>query len=196
MSSEMPQKRKIQTGQRVAALIAAGIVLLLAITFIGISQASRLGASSPQLPSAKATLLAQGDATMAAARAKNAGQPKQLYPPPPAVPTETMTSGIFYYVGEAKFSNFQVQDMYQGSVNGTWELVYTGSDTSQSAAGVGAVRVEALSTAAGYTLVGIFDAPDHSTYTGITGITGNVLRIKSDKTASFGFDLTTNTYTS
>ena len=188
------QTRK--AGQRFVALIAAAVVLLIAITFIGISQASRLGAAGPQPPPAKATLLARGDATMAAARAKNAGHPKQLYPTPAAMPTETMTSGIFHYVGQAKPPNFKVQDLYRGVVNGTWELVYTGSDTSQSATGVGAVRVLTFSNANGYQLVGIFDAPDHSTYIGITGITGTVLRIKSDKTASFGFDLTTNTFTS
>ena len=186
-------------GQRFAALIASAVVLLIAITFIGISQASHLGvlgASAPQLPPAKATLLAKGDATLAAARTKNAGHPKQLYPTPVAVPTETFTAGIVYYDGQAKVTNFRVQDMYRGPVNGTWEFVYTGSDTANVAAGVGAVRVLTFSNADGYQLVGIFDAPDNSTYIGITGITGNVLRIKSDKTASFGFDLTTNTFTS
>lgn len=185
-----------QVGQRFVALIAAAVVLLIVITFIGISQASRLGAAGPQLPPAKATLLAQGDATLAAARAKNAGQPKKLYPTPVAMPTETFVAGIDYYDGQAKVTNFRVQDMYQGPVNGTWEYVYTGSDTANVSAGVGAVRVLTFSNAAGYQLVGIFDAPDHSTYTGITGISGNVLRIKSDKTPSFGFDLTTNTFTS
>lgn len=187
-----------QAGQRFVALIAGMVVLLLVVTFIGMRQTARLGASGPQpqLPPAKATLLAQGDATMAAARAKSAGQPKQLYPTPAAVPTATFTAGIIYYDGQAKVPNFQVQDMYRGEVNGVWEFVYTGSDTSQSSAGVGAVRVLTFTNAAGYTLVGIFDAPDQSTYTGITGIKGNILRIKSDKTASFGFDLTTNTFTS
>lgn len=184
------------TGQRFVALIAIAVVLLLAITFIGISHASRLGAAGPQLPPAKATLLARDDATMAAARAKNAGHPKQLYPTPAAEPTETVASGVIYYAGQTKIPNFLVQDMYRGQVNGTWEFVYTGSDTTHSTAGVGAIRVETFSNTNGYQLVGVFDAPDHSTYTGITGIKGNVLRIKSDKTPSFGFDLTTNKFTS
>lgn len=205
----MPQENKTRTdhqtnhrtrqrGQRFAALIAAGVVLLIAITFVGISQASRLGTSGPQpqLPSAKATLLARGDATLAAARAQNPHPIKPPYATLVPVPTPTFTSGIYYYFGQAKITNFKVQDLYTGPVNGTWEFVYTGSDTTNSSAGVGAVRVETFSNAAGYQLVGIFDAPDHSTYTGITGIKGNVLRIKSDKTVSFGFDLTTNTFTS
>src|SRR5690348_5144374 len=69
-SNEMPHGNKPlnhlqtrQAGQRFAALIAAAVLLLLAIAFIGISHASRLGAAGPQLPPAKATLLAQGDAT-------------------------------------------------------------------------------------------------------------------------------------
>lgn len=185
-----------QASQRLVAIIVSAVVLLIIFAFIGIGQASRLGAAGPQLPPAKATLLAKGDATMAAARAKNVGHPKQLYPTPVAAPTETITSGIIYYAGQTKIPNFLVQDMYRGQVNGTWEFVYVGSDTTNSAAGVGAVRVETYSSANGYQLVGVFDAPDHSTYIGITGITGNVLRIKSDKTASFGFDLTTNTFTS
>ena len=188
--------RAHKAGQRFAALIPAAVVLLIAIAFIGISQASWLGAAGPQLPPAKATLLAKGDATLAAARAKNAGQPKKLYPTPVAMPTETFTAEIIYYDGQAKVTNFRVQDMYRGPVNGTWEFVYTGSDTANVAAGVGAVRVLTFSNANGYQLVGIFDAPDNSTYIGITGIEGNVLRIKSDKTASLGFDLTTNTFTS
>jgi hypothetical protein len=185
-----------QVGQRFVALIAAAVVLLIVITFIGISQASRLGAAGPQLPPAKATLLAQGDATLAAARAKNAGQPKKLYPTPVAMSTESIASGIIYYAGQTKIPNFLVQDMYRGQVNGIWEFVYVGSDTTNVAAGIGAVRVETYSNAAGYQLVGIFDAPGNSTYVGITGITGNVLRIKSDKTPSFGFELTTNKFTS
>jgi hypothetical protein len=188
------QTRK--TGQRFAALIASAVVLLIAITFIGMSQASRLGAAGPQLPPAKATLLARGDATLAAARAQNPHPVKPSYATLVPVPTSTFVAGIDYYDGQAKVTNFRVQDMYSGPVNGTWEFVYTGSDTANVAAGVGAVRVLTFSNAAGYQLVGIFDAPDHSTYTGITGINGNVLRIKSDKTASFGFDLTTNTFTS
>ena len=180
------------------AICAAVIVLLLAFTFIGISQASRLGvqgAGAPPLPPAKATLLARGNATMAAARTQVAGHPKPPYSPPSPMPTETFTSGIYHYVGQAKPPNFKVQDMYSGQVNGVWEFVYTGSDTANVTTGVGAIRILTYSTASGYQLVGVFDAPDHSTYISITGIEGNILRIKSDKTASFGFDLTTNAYT-
>ncbi len=191
--------RTPQTGRHFVALIAAAVVLLIAITFVGISQTSRLGVlgdSAPQLPPAKATLLAQGDATLAAARAQNPHPIKPPYATLVSVSTPTFTAGIIYYDGQAKVTNFRVQDMYRGPVNGTWEFVYTGSDTANVAAGVGAVRVLTFSNANGYQLVGIFDAPDQSTYIGITGITGNVLRIKSDKTVSFGFDLTTNTFTS
>lgn len=199
----MPQESKTRTdswirptGQRLVALIAAAVILLVAITFVGISQASRLGAAGTQLPPAKATLLVRDDATTAAARARNPHPVKPQYAPPLEVSTPTFVAGIDYYDGQAKVTNFRVQDMYQGPVNGTWEYVYTGSDTANVSAGVGAVRVLTFSNAKGYQLVGIFDAPDHSTYTGITGISGNVLRIKSDKTPSFGFDLTTNTFTS
>jgi hypothetical protein len=194
-----PDHRTPQAGRHFVALIAAIVVLLIAITFVGISQTSRLGvlgASAPQLPPAKATLLARGDATLAAARAQNPHPIKPPYATLVPVSTPTFTAGIVYYDGQAKVTNFRVQDMYRGPVNGTWEFVYTGSDTANVAAGVGAVRVLTFSNATGYQLVGIFDAPDNSTYIGITGITGNVLRIKSDKTASFGFDLTTNTFTS
>lgn len=182
------------------AICAAAVVLLLVVTFIGISQASRLGvqgAGAPQLPPAKATLLARGDATMAAARTQAAGRPKQYYPPPPAVPTATMTAKIIQYAGQTKIPGFWVQDLYLGPVNGVWEVVYTGADTANVTTGVGAIRVETYSITTGpQQLVGVFDAPDHSTYISITDIEGNILRIKSDKTASFGFDLTTNTYTS
>jgi hypothetical protein len=75
-------------------------------------------------------------------------------------------------------------------------LFYVGSDIANSPTGIGAVRVYTFSNAAGFQLVGVFDATDHSTGIDITGITGHVLRLKSDKTASFGFDLTTNTFTS
>ena len=189
------------TSQGFVAICAAAVVLLLAFTFIGISQASsRLGvqgAGAPQLPPAKATLLAQGDATIAAARTQAAGQPKQFYPPPPAVPTATMAARIIHNAGQTKIPNFWVQDLYLGPVNGVWEVVYTGADTANVATGVGAIRVDTYSTATGsHQLVGVFDAPDHSTYISITGIEGNILRITSDKTASFGFDLRTNTYTS
>ena len=199
----MPQDNKTEKdhqtraiGQRFAALFAGTVVFILAVTFIGMSQASRLGAAGPQLPPAKATLLAQGDATVAAARTQNPHPAKPPYSPPAAVPTSTFTSGIYYFAGDAKFPNFNTNDMYRGQVNGTWEFIYVGSDTTNVAAGVGAVRVETYSNAKGNQLVGVFDAPDNSTYIGITGISGNVLRIKSDKTASFGFDLTTNTFTS
>ncbi|HEU4785725.1 MAG TPA: hypothetical protein VFS83_20460, partial [Ktedonobacterales bacterium] len=76
-------------GRHFVALIVSAVVLLIIFAFIGIGQASRLGAAGPQLPPAKATLLAKGDATLAAARARSAGHPKQLYPTPAAVPTET-----------------------------------------------------------------------------------------------------------
>lgn len=197
----MPQKNNPQTnrqaGQRLVMLIVGAIVLLIMFTFIGMSQAPRFGssASAPQLPPAKATLLARGEATMAAARARNPNPVQPTYAPPPEVPTPTFTAGIFYYAGEDKFPNFNTNDMYRGEVNGTWEFVYVGSDTANSAAGVGAIRVETFSNAAGTHLVGVFDATDHSTGIDITGIKGNVLRIKSDKTTSFGFDLTTNTFT-
>ena len=184
------------TGQRLVALIAGVVVLLIAFTFIGISQASRLGASAPQLPPAKATLLARADATMAAARARNPHPTKPAYTPPAAVPTATFTSGIYYNDGQDKFPNFSTNDMYRGQVNGVWEFIYVGSDVASAAAGVGAVRVETFSNATGFRLVGVFDATDHSTGIDITGIKGNILQLKSDKTASFGFDLMTNTFTS
>jgi hypothetical protein len=61
---------------------------------------------------------------------------------------------------------------------------------------VGAIRVSTFSNTAGYQLVGIFDATDGSTGLDIIGINGTVLRLMSDRTASLGFDLTTNTFTS
>ena len=197
----MPQKNGNQSNsrsqvvsQRFVAFVAVAVVLLLAFVFIGISQASRLGAAGPQLPPAKATLLAQGDATLAAARAHPSNRPPDA--PPPEEPTATFTAGIFYFDGQSKFPGFNNNDTYRGEVNGVWEFVYVGSDISNSATGVGAIRVETFSNAAGTRLVGVFDATDHSTGLDITGIKGNVLRIKSDKTSSFGFDLTTNTFVS
>lgn len=197
----MPQKYRNQSnprsqvvGQRFVMLVAGALVLLLALVFVGISQASRLGAAGPQLPPAKATLLAQGDATMAAARAHPSNRPPDA--PPPEVPTATFTAGIFYFDGQSKFPDFNNNDTYRGEVNGVWEFVYVGSDIRKSATGVGAVRVVIFSNAKGNQLVGVFDAPDGSTGLDITGINGNVLRVKSDKTPSFGFDLTTNTFTS
>lgn len=57
----------------------------------------------------------------------------------------------------------------------------------------GAVRVyNAISNQ----LIGDFPAPDHSTWLDITAVKGDVLWLQSDKTKSFGFDMTTNTFTS
>ncbi len=61
---------------------------------------------------------------------------------------------------------------------------------------LGAIRVETFSNVTGNQLVGVFDAPDGSTGLDITGINGQVLQLKSDKTTTFGFDLPTNTFTS
>lgn len=119
-----PQTRP--AGQRLGALIAAAAILLIAITFVGISQASRLGAAGTQLPPAKATLLARDDATSAAARAKNPHPVKPPYSPPVEVPTPTFTSGIYFNFGQAKVPTFNTNDMYRGQVKGMWEFVLCG----------------------------------------------------------------------
>lgn len=203
----MPREYKSQPGQqaqvlgqRVAALVAGAVVLLLIITFLAMNKNVGLGASpgaTPQLPPAKATGFARVAQTEAAMKTQVPAATKgSQAPQAPEALTPTFTSAIIYYDGQDKFPNFNTNDMYRGQVNGTWEFVYVGSDTTTSASGVGAVRIETFSNAGGNQLVGVFDAPDHSTGLDITGITGNVLRIKSDKTASFGFDLATNTFTS
>ncbi len=209
---EMLQQNRRQTGQqariagqRLAALIAGGVVLLLVITFIGLSQTARpgvggsLGATAqPQasLPPDKATVFAQYNATRSAIETQVPAATKGSHSQPSAVSTPTFTSGITYFDGQDKFPNFTTNDAYRGQVNGVWEFVYVGSDTTKSATGVGAVRVYTFSNATGNQLLGVFDAPDGSTWLGITGVEGNVLRLKSNKTASLGFDLTTNTFTS
>lgn len=184
-----------QISQRFVALFAAALVVFIALTLAGVSQASRLRAAGPQLPPAKATLLARDDATSAAARAKNPHPVKPPYSPPVEVPTPTFTSGVYYNFGQAKIPTFDTNDMYRGQVKGMWEFVYVGSDIANSPTGIGAVRVYTFSNAKGEQLVGIFDATDGSTGLDITGINRNILRLKSDKTASLGFDLTTNTFT-
>lgn len=184
----MPREHKNQpgqqtrvTGQRVVALVAGAVVLLLIITFLAMNENVRLGASPgatpPQLPPAKATGFARVEQTESAMKTQVPAAIKgSQAPPAPVAPTPTFTSEIIYYDGQDKFPNFTTNDMYRGQVNGTWEFVYVGSDTTNSATGVGAVRVETFSNAGGNQLVGVFDAPDHSTGLDITGIKGSVLR--------------------
>jgi hypothetical protein len=210
--AEMPQQNTRQTGQphpiagqRLAAFAAGAVVLLLVVTSIGLSWSNQLSpGGSPSataqaqasLPPAKATFFAQYDATQAAMERHVPAATKGAYTPPPDVPTPTFTSGITYFDGQSKFPDFETNDSCCGQVNGTWEFVYVGSDTTNSAAGVGAIRVYTFSNTTGEYLVGIFDATDGSTGLDITGINRDVLRLKSDKTASLGFDLTTNIFTS
>jgi hypothetical protein len=197
-ASQQPGRQAHVAGQRFGVLLAGTLVLLLSLVFIGMSHVSQLSTSTPaeSSPPNKATVFAQYAATTAAQETQVPAATKGPYAPPPAMPTPTFTSEIFYYDGQDKFPDFKTNDAYRGQVNGTWEFVYVGSDTTHAAHGVGAVRVTTFSNAAGDRLVGIFDAPDGSTGLDITGINGARLRLTSDRTASFGFDLTTNTFSS
>jgi hypothetical protein len=177
-----------------------GVVLLIAVTAIGMNRAARPMAlslashsdvtptfRSQPLTGHKATVVAQMDATYSATWTAEA-----------AAPTPTFTTGIFPALQD-KFASFYGSEGYEGQINGVWELVRPGTEwpapvSDYSApGGYGAVRVN---NAISHQLIGDFPAPDHSTWLVITAVNGDVLWLKSDKTASLGFDMATNTFTS
>ena len=196
----LPYGQTQRTGQRWAMIIMGAVVVLIAVTVIGLSQAAKPMAlsSAPHpdvtptfrsqpLTGQKATVVAQMDATFSATWTAEA-----------AAPTPTFTTGIFPALQD-KFATFYGSEGYEGQINGTWEIVRPGTEWPtpvadySSPGGYGAVRVY---NAISLQLIGDFPAPDHSTWLDITAVKGDVLWLKSDKTASLGFDMTTNTFTS
>jgi hypothetical protein len=206
MSDEEPvsggatSSNRMQRMGRLFAILALGVVvLLIAATIIGISrtpygQYSSRPASLPTptfpsgtLPAYKATNIARINATFSATWTTEAD-----------APTATFTTGIFPALQD-KFATFYGFNAYKGEINGRWEIVRPGTEWPTpvtdytSPGGHGAVQVyDAISSQ----LIGDFPAPDHSTSLVITSVKGDVLRLKSDKTASFGFDMATDTFTS
>lgn len=85
---------------------------------------------------------------------------------------------------------------------GTWEIIRAGTEWPAPVAdysapgGYGAIEIYNADNTTHEYLIGNYPAPDHSTWLVITAVQGNVLRLKSDKTASLGFDMATDTFTS
>lgn len=169
-------------------------MVVMAVILVGLHSAGggAVGASGVQgLPPAKATIIARQNQAMATAQAQHPVKTGG-YNPPPAVPTATLTAGIFQtHQGPFSNSTFSVEDMYRGPVGSQWEVVFAGTAwTNFPSSGVGALRVYSLTGG----LIGVFVAPDHSIYIEITGISETTLQLKSDKSATLSFNLATNTF--
>jgi hypothetical protein len=191
-------RRTQGTGHLFAVLALSVVVLLIAGTVLVMSRGAagqaRTGPSplaTPTyppvtLPPDKATVIARVNATFSATWTAEA-----------AAPTATFTTGIFSALQD-KSATFYGLNAYEGEINGRWEIVRPGTEWPtpvadySSPGGYSAVRVyDAIS----FQLIGDFRAPDHSTSLVITAVKGDVLRLKSNKTASFGFDMATDTFT-
>lgn len=190
----------MRMGQLFTILAMGVVVLLIAGTVIvmigtGPSGRARTGPApltTPTfppvtLPPYKATTIARMQATFSATWTAEAAEP-----------TATFTTGVFGALQD-KFASFYGLNAYKGEINGRWEIVRPGTEwptpvTDYSApGGYGVVQVyDAIS----HQLIGDYRAPDHSTWLVITTVKGDVLRLKSDKTVSLGFDMATDTFTS
>jgi len=178
------------------SLLVVAAVAIMALAAVVIVQGVGLAASSPNASSSyKATTLA-GEAN---ARATAQAQPQRTKPPfvvETPQPTATFTAGIIQ-THQGPFSNedFSVGNMYRGPAGSHWDVVFAGTDWTGAATGYhtggkGALRIYNLSGS----YEGIFLAPDDSTWVNIISVSGTTLTLQSDKTASFTFDLLTNTY--
>jgi hypothetical protein len=187
--------RVILTGRRVLVLT---IVLALVCAFAAveaIQAQSGFGpaiGSTPPLPPAKATLLARSQQAIATARAKPNGSKPTNVAPPRVQPTATFTSGIFQeHQGPFSNSDFSIDDVYRGQVNGHWVVIYAGTTwTNFPNQGVGALRVYTVDAG----LIGTFNTPDGSSNLNITGISGTTLRVVSNKGAQLTFNMVTDTF--
>jgi hypothetical protein len=185
-------------GQRLAVVALGVIVLMIAVTVIGMSRAAGQVRTGPlalttptyppvTLPPYKATTIARVNATFSATWTAEAAEP-----------TPTFTTGVFGALQD-KFASFYGFNAYEGQINGRWEIVRPGTEWPtpvsdySTPGGYGAVQVyDAIS----HQLIGDFRAPDHSAWLVITSVKGTMLRLKSDMTASLGFDMATDTFTS
>src|SRR5690348_11678231 len=197
--SSTTSRRMTRMGQVITVLALGVVVLLIAGTVIvlgiGPSGRARTGPAplmTPTfppgtLPPYKATTIARLNATFSATWTAEAAEP-----------TATFTTGVFYALQD-KFATFYGLNAYEGEINGRWEIIRPGTEwpapvSDYSApGGYSAVQVyDAIS----HQLIGDYRAPDHSTSLVITSVKGDVLRLTSDKTASLGFDMATNTFVS
>lgn len=147
--------------------------------------------TTPPLPPAKATILARSQQALATAQAGPQAPKSTNVAPARAQPTATFTTGITDE-NQGPFSNsdFSIDDVYRGQVNGHWVVIYAGTAwTTFPTEGVGALRVYDLD--AGF---GIFDAPDGSGDLKITAVSGTTLQIVSNKGTQLTFDMVTNTF--
>jgi hypothetical protein len=186
-------------GQAPAVLAMGVVVLLIAgmVIVIGMEPSSQVRTgpvplTTPTfppgtLPAYKATIIARMQATFSATWTAEAAEP-----------TATFTTGIFPALQD-KFASFYGLSAYEGQINGRWEIVRPGTEWPTPVSdytapgGYSAVQVyDAIS----HQLIGDYRAPDHSTWLVITAVKGDVLRLKSDKTASLGFDMASDTFTS
>lgn len=179
--------------------LVLGIVLALvgAFALLGILRAQSASGpaatgSLPPLPPAKATILARSQQALATAQAGPQAPKYTNVAPGRAQPTATFTTGITDE-NQGPFSNsdFSIDDVYRGQVNGHWVVIYAGTAwTNFPTEGVGALRVYNLDV--GY--AGVFDTPDGSSDLKITAVSGTTLQIVSNKGTHLTFDMVTDTF--
>lgn len=183
-------------------ILAAGVILTLIGAFVFVEiilaygtanpAASSSSASTPPLPPAKATILARSQQALATAQAAPRAPKTTTGISPTAAPTATLTAGITDE-SQGPFSNsdFSIYDVYRGPVNGRWVVIYAGTSwINFPKDGLGALRVYTID--GGFT--GTFDAPDGSGDLNITGVSGTMLQITSDKGTHLTFDMATDTW--
>lgn len=153
---------------------------------------SSTSTSTPPLPPAKATLLARSQQAIATAQAAPQTPKPTNVTSSADVPTATLTAGITYeHQGPFSNSDFSIDDVYRGQVNGQWVIIYAGTAwINFPTKGVGALKIYNLD--GGFS--GVLDTTDGSDNLKIIGVSGTTLQITSDKGTHLTFDMATDTW--
>ena len=192
-SSTLPARRRVLAAGVLLALVGVfALVEIILAHGVASPAASFSSTSTPPLPPAKATILARSQQALATAQAAPRAPKTTTGIPPTAAPTATLITGITdEHQGPFSNSDFSIDDVYRGHVNGQWVIIYAGTAwINFPTKGGGALKIYNLY--GGFS--GLLDTPDSSDNLNITGVSGTTLQITSDKGTHLTFDMATDTW--
>lgn len=171
----------------IIAVCAVGLILL---------SAGYAAYRSSGVPPAKQALLDQQQADMANAIKVAKGLPD---PPAPTQLPARQPGVIDMHQGPFPGSEFDVENFWQGTVAGSWLLVYAGGPRDASSGDVtgGGIRIytEPVDPNTGSTItpVGVYSS-DSPTPLTITSVTGQTMTLVSAGGTSYSFNLSTKSF--
>ncbi len=205
------------TRSRAGATVTRVVVVALIFVVLGTGIAAATGPNPfsfpwdrPDLPAAKATMIARQDQAILNARKTPYAKPPKavvdatmtavvVHRTQSPLPTPTFTSGIFQGGSDAFVNrDFGSANHWVGEVSGTWYDVFAGvrhdpgADTNRHGALIVISCANPCQT--GHQQTSRYDAPTGTAGVKITGVTGTTITLVSETGATLTFDLLTHQF--